>query len=90
MSLQVSVLPGEGPGYALGDYAEKDILGKAGHGDGKHDCPTGIYPRLCRSIQAEGAFVLLKNDLGFHRFLTRGRANVRTEMFFPALAFHLK
>lgn len=36
----------------------------------------GIHLRLCRSIQAEGAFALLKQDFGFRRFLTRGRANV--------------
>lgn len=46
--------------------------------------------RQCRSIQAEGAFALLKNDFGFRRFLTRGRANVRTEMFLLASAFDLK
>ena len=50
----------------------------------------GIYLRMCRSIQAEGAFALLKNDFGFRRFLTRGRANVRTEFFFLSLAFNLK
>ena len=27
----------------------------------------GIYLRLCRSIQAEGAFGLLKTDFGFRR-----------------------
>ena len=52
--------------------------------------PRGIHLRLCRSIQAEGAFALLKNDFGFRRFLTTGKANVRTEMFFLALAFNLK
>ena len=52
--------------------------------------PRGIHLRQCRSIQAEGAFALLKNDFGFRRFLTRGRANVRTEMFLLALAFDLK
>lgn len=46
--------------------------------------------RQCRSIQAEGAFALLKNDFGFRRFLTRGRANVRTEMFLLTMAFDLK
>lgn len=46
--------------------------------------------RLCRSIQVEGAFGLLKNDFGFRRFLTRGRKNIRTELFFLALAFNLK
>ena len=50
----------------------------------------GTYLRLCRSIQVEGAFGLLKNDFGFRRFLTRGKKNVRTELFFLALAFNLK
>lgn len=50
----------------------------------------GIYLRQCRSIQVEGAFGLLKNDFGFRRFLTRGKKNVRTELFFLALAFDLK
>ena len=50
----------------------------------------GIYLRLCRSIQAEGAFGLLKNDFGVRRFLKRGRKNVRTELFFLALGFNLK
>ena len=50
----------------------------------------GIYLRMCRSIQVEGAFALLKNDFGFRRFLTRGKRNVRTELFFLAMAFNLK
>lgn len=50
----------------------------------------GIHLRLCRSIQVEGAFALLKNDFGFRRFLTWGKANIRTELFLLALAFDLK
>ena len=50
----------------------------------------GIYLRICRSIQVEGAFALLKNDFGFRRFLTRGKQNIRTELFFLAMAFNLK
>ena len=50
----------------------------------------GIYLRMCRSIQVEGAFALLKTDFGFRRFLTRGKANVRAELFFLAMAFNLK
>lgn len=38
----------------------------------------GVYLRLCRSIQVEGAFALLKNDFGFRRFLTRGKRSVHT------------
>jgi transposase len=52
--------------------------------------PRGIHLRLCRSIQVEGAFGLLKNDFGFRRFLTKGRANIRTELFLLAMAFDLK
>ena len=50
----------------------------------------GIYLRMCRSIQVEGAFALLKNDFGFRRFLTAGKKNVKTELLFLALAFDLK
>ena len=50
----------------------------------------GVYLRMCRSIQVEGAFGLLKNDFGLRRFLTRGKANIRTELFFLALAYDLK
>ena len=50
----------------------------------------GIHLRLCRSIQVEGAFALLKTDFGFRRFLTTGRANIRTELFLLAMAFNLK
>ena len=52
--------------------------------------PKGIQLRMCRSIQAEGAFALLKNDFGFRRFITWGRANVRAEMFLYAFAFDVK
>lgn len=52
--------------------------------------PRGIHLRLCRSIQVEGAFALLKNDFAFRRFLTRGKANVRAELFLLAMAFDLK
>ena len=50
----------------------------------------GIHLRVCRSIQVEGAFGLLKNDFGFRRFLTRGKKNVRTELFLLGLGFNLK
>ena len=50
----------------------------------------GIHLRLCRSIQVEGAFALLKTDFGFRRFLTRGKANIRAELFLLAIAFDLK
>ena len=50
----------------------------------------GIHLRVCRSIQVEGAFGLLKTDFGFRRFMTRGKRNIRIELFFLAMAFNLK
>ena len=40
----------------------------------------GILLRINRSIQVEGAFGVLKEDMEFRRFLTRGTNNVRTEI----------
>ena len=45
---------------------------------------------MCRSIQVEGAFALLKNDFGFRRFLTTGKKNVKIELLFLAFGFNLK
>jgi transposase len=45
----------------------------------------GIILRINRSIQAEGAFGMIKEDYNFRRFLTRGKENVFIEcliMFF--------
>ncbi|MDO5444072.1 MAG: transposase [Eubacteriales bacterium] len=50
----------------------------------------GIRLRMCRSIQVEGAFGLLKNDFAFRRFLTTGKKNVKIELLFLALGFNLK
>ena len=45
---------------------------------------------MIRSIQVEGALGLIKNDLGFRRFLTTGKKNIRIEPLFLALGFNLK
>lgn len=51
--------------------------------------PMGILLRMNRSIQSEGAFGVLKQDMGFRRFLTRGKRNVRTEMLLMAIGFNI-
>ena len=38
----------------------------------------GIELRMNRSIQAEGSFPQIKQDMGFRRFLSRGGGNVLT------------
>ncbi len=49
----------------------------------------GVRLRINRSIQVEGAFGVLKNDRKFKRFLTRGRANISTELYFLCLGYDL-
>lgn len=82
MFLQVSVLPDEGSDQAQGAYAEKTFWEKRAIATENITTPRGIHLRLYRSIQAEEAFTLLKNDFGFRRFLTTGKVNVHIEMFF--------
>ena len=49
----------------------------------------GKMLRVNRSIQAEGAFGVLKQDYGFRRFLRRGKDNVFTESIIYAMAFNI-
>lgn len=50
----------------------------------------GILLRMNRSIQVEGAFGVLKEDMGFRKFLTRGTSNVRTEILVLCLAYNIQ
>ena len=50
----------------------------------------GILLRTNRSIQVEGAFGVLKEDMGFRRFLTRGTAHVKTEITLLCLAYNIQ
>ena len=49
----------------------------------------GILLRLNRSIQAEGVFGITKQDMGFTRFLTRGKSMVTTEYLLLAFGFNI-
>ena len=49
----------------------------------------GCRLRLNRSIQAEGSFGELKQDMGFRRFLCRGTQNVRAESTLLAMAHNI-
>ena len=50
---------------------------------------AGILLRMNRSIQVEGAFGVIKQDYGFRRFLTRGKANVTVEMLLMCFAYNI-
>jgi transposase len=49
----------------------------------------GKILRMNRSIQAEGAFGVLKEDYGFRRFARRGKINILTETFLHAIAYNI-
>ena len=49
----------------------------------------GCNLRVNRSIQVEGSFGELKQDMGFRRFLCRGRQNVEAESVLLAIAHNL-
>jgi len=49
----------------------------------------GILLRMNRSIQAEGAFGIIKQDYGFRQFLLRGNKKVRTEILLIAMGFNV-
>lgn len=49
----------------------------------------GILLRINRSIQIEGAFGVLKQDMNFRRFLLRGQVKVGIELLLLATAFNI-
>lgn len=49
----------------------------------------GCRLRMNRSIQAEGSFGELKQDMGFRRFLCRGTENVEAESVLLAVAHNI-
>jgi len=51
--------------------------------------PEGIQLRVNRSIQVEGVFGAIKEDMAFRRFLTRGKEKVRVEFLFLAMGHNV-
>ena len=49
----------------------------------------GILLRVNRSIQAEGVFAMIKEDMNFRRFLTRGNDNVKAEWYLVSMAYNI-
>jgi transposase len=50
----------------------------------------GILLRLNRSIQVEGSFGVLKEDMSFRRFLLRGKVKVHIEILLLCFAYNVK
>lgn len=51
--------------------------------------PEGCELRVNRSIQAEGAFAQVKQNMKFRRFLSRGKENVLSECIIVAIAHNI-
>ncbi len=51
--------------------------------------PQGCELRMNRSIQAEGAFAQVKQNMKFKRFLSRGKENILVECFLVAIAHNI-
>jgi len=49
----------------------------------------GTLLRINRSIQAEGAFGVIKQDYGFRQFLLRGKKKVHTETLLIAMGYNI-
>lgn len=50
---------------------------------------TGVLLRVNRSIQSEGAFGVLKENMQFDRFLTRGKQNVTVEILLLCFGYNV-
>ncbi|MGM9580622.1 MAG: IS1182 family transposase [Anaerovibrio sp.] len=51
--------------------------------------PFGTQLRMNRSIQVEGSFANIKEDMGLRRYSYRGKSNVLTESIIVAIAFNI-
>lgn len=51
--------------------------------------PYGIQLRVNRSIQAEGSFASIKQDMEFRRYMYRGKANVTAQSVILAIAHNI-
>ncbi len=55
----------------------------------KINTDLGKLIQVNRSIQAEGVFAMVKEDMNFRRFLLRGMVKIRVEWTLLSLAFNL-
>ena len=49
----------------------------------------GTQLRMNRSIQAEGSFAVIKEDMNFRRYLYRGKKNVLAQSVLLAVAYNI-
>ena len=70
-------------------YVSKYFIQQREAMEKKISTDEGILLRVNRSIQAEGVFAMIKEDMNFRRFLTRGKVNVMVEWYLVSMAFNI-
>ena len=70
-------------------YVSKYFIQQREAMEKKISTDEGILLRVNRSIQAEGVFAMIKEDMNFHRFLTRGKVNVMVEWYLVSMAYNV-
>ena len=70
-------------------YVSKTFLRQREEMEARISSDEGVLLRVNRSIQVEGAFGVLKQDMGFRRFLMRGGVKVQTELLLLCMAYNV-
>jgi hypothetical protein len=70
-------------------YYSKRLTAQREAMEAKINTAKGILMRINRSIQAEGTFAYIKEDLNFRRFLLRGKEKVEREWLMYSLAMNI-
>ena len=70
-------------------YVSKKFLRQRKEMEARIRSEEGILLRVNRSIQVEGAFGVLKQNMGFRRFLMRGGVKVYTELLLLCMAYNV-
>lgn len=70
-------------------YVSKTMKQKRAEGLERITSPYGIQLRVNRSIQAEGSFASVKQDMEFRRYMYRGKENVTAQSVILAIAHNI-
>ena len=71
-------------------HVSKTFLRQRAEAESRIKSDEGIILRVNRSIQVEGAFGVLKEDMDFRQFLLRGKVKVETEFMILCMAYNVK
>ena len=70
-------------------YVSKRFASQRERMEAKISSSKGILLRVNRSIQAEGTFAFVKEDMAFRRFILRGSVKVEAEWLLYSLALNI-